>query len=305
MSIDVLRPGATKRYLFQTFYHPYVCSFISLLNGYGVDGFLQRPVQLQTREFFELDYRPTGVVIKVDNVTGRSLYPRDDVDFTFSGAYSIYNWELFFHAPLLIADRLSKNQRFEEAQKWFHYIFDPTDTSSDDVPQRYWRTKPFFETTGEQYERERIPSLLRLLSSRGDPNEWAKLTDRQKDDVRDLEKQVDAWRKNPFKPHLIARLRTTAYQKTVVMKYIDNLIAWGDQLFRRDTIETHQRSHAALRAGRRYPRPRPARHSATRTPQAADLQHAGGPNLDAFRNALVEIENLRAAIGTAAPRVTR
>ena len=32
MSIDVLRPGATKRYLFQTFYHPYVCSFISLLN---------------------------------------------------------------------------------------------------------------------------------------------------------------------------------------------------------------------------------------------------------------------------------
>ena len=113
-------------------------------------------MQLQTREFFELDYRPTGVVIKVDNVTGRSLYPREDVDFTFGGAYSIYNWELFFHAPLLIADRLSKNQRFEEAQKWFHYIFDPTDTSSDGVPQRYWRTKPFFETTGEQYERERI-----------------------------------------------------------------------------------------------------------------------------------------------------
>ena len=26
--------------------------------------------------------------------------------------------------------------------------------------------------------------------------------------------------------------------KTVVMKYIDNLIAWGDQLFRRDTIES-------------------------------------------------------------------
>jgi hypothetical protein len=26
---------------------------------------------------------------------------------------------------LLIADRLSKNQRFEGARKWFHYIFDP------------------------------------------------------------------------------------------------------------------------------------------------------------------------------------
>ena len=39
-------------------------------------------------------------------------------------------------------------------------------------------------------------------------------------------------------PHLIARLRPVAYQKTVVMSYLDNLIAWGDQLFRRDTIES-------------------------------------------------------------------
>ena len=27
-----------------------------------------------------------------------------NIDFTYNGAYSIYNWELFFHAPLLIAD---------------------------------------------------------------------------------------------------------------------------------------------------------------------------------------------------------
>jgi hypothetical protein len=33
-------------------------------------------------------------------------------------------------------------------------------------------------------------------------------------------------------------LRSTAYQKTVVMKYIDNLTSWGDQLFRRDTLES-------------------------------------------------------------------
>lgn len=49
---------------------------------------------------------------------------------------------------------------------------------------------------------------------------------------------VSRWCKNPFKPDVVARLRTTAYQKAVVMKYIDNLIAWGDQLFRRDTIES-------------------------------------------------------------------
>ena len=40
---------------------------------------------------------------------------------------------------------------------------------------------------------------------------------------RQLEDQVREWRKNPFNPHLIARMRTTAYQKAVVMKYLDNL----------------------------------------------------------------------------------
>ena len=53
-----------------------------------------------------------------------------------------------------------------------------------------------------------------------------------------LEAQVEQWRQNPFNPHLIARLRPVAYQKYVVMKYIDNLIAWGDSLFGRDTIES-------------------------------------------------------------------
>ena len=48
---------------------------------------------------------------------------------------------------------------------------------------------------------------------------------------------MQAWIDDPFDPHGIARLRTTAYQKAVVMRYLDNLIA-GDQLFRRDTIES-------------------------------------------------------------------
>jgi hypothetical protein len=51
-------------------------------------------------------------------------------------------------------------------------------------------------------------------------------------------KLLDAWKANPFKPHLIARWRTSAYAKTVVMKYLNNLIAWGDQLFRRDIMES-------------------------------------------------------------------
>ena len=54
------------------------------------------------------------------------------------------------------------------------------------------------------------------------------------------------WQKYPFDPHLIARNRITPYQKTVVMKYIDNLIAWGDQLFGQDTIEAINEATARL-----------------------------------------------------------
>ncbi len=56
-------------------------------------------------------------------------------------------------------------------------------------------------------------------------------------DVPGLVEQIDAWRRQPFNPHLVARMRTIAYQKTVVMRYIENLVAWGDMLFRRDTLE--------------------------------------------------------------------
>ena len=50
--------------------------------------------------------------------------------------------------------------------------------------------------------------------------------------------QVNEWRDKPFMPHVVARSRPTAYMKWVVMKYIEILIAWGDYLFRQDTIES-------------------------------------------------------------------
>ena len=88
---------------------------------------------------------------------------RDTVDFERYGAYALYNWEIFFHAPLMIACKLSQNQRFEEAMRWFHYIFDPTNTESPDVPQRYWITRPFFEQNSEDYRKQRIEVLLQNI----------------------------------------------------------------------------------------------------------------------------------------------
>ncbi len=288
-----------NRFLFQTFYHPYVCAFVRELNRTGVDGLLQRPLQLHPEEFaplapnnkplppldFKTEYEPD----KVSNPIVSNPYPKETLDFDQDDAYALYNWELFFHAPLLIADRLSKNQRFEDAQKWFHYIFDPTDTSSFDVPQRYWRTKPFHERARQGYERERIQYLLRLLAEGTDPQTKAQFTADENDDLVRFEKAVAAWRKDPFKPHLIARMRNTVYQKTVVMKYLDNLIAWGDQLFRRDTIESINEATqlyilAAEILGRR-PEDVPPRAS-----PRVQTYNSLEPKLDDFSNALVQSE---------------
>jgi 3-dehydroquinate dehydratase len=136
---------------------------------------------------------------------------------------------LFFHAPLMIACRLMQNQKFEDAMYWFHYIFDPTNIENLPTPQRYWVTKPFYETSSEEYRKQRIENILADINT---------LTGEQQLKQNENGKMLIAWRNEPFNPHLIARYRPVAYQKTVVMKYLDNLIAWGDMLFGRDTLES-------------------------------------------------------------------
>src|SRR5262249_36694792 len=132
-NLSLQLPQLERQYRFHTFYHPYVCRFTRELNRGGLDNLLQRSNQTEPRDeqFFKSEYDPDFLMVDW-------RYPVEEVDFSHSGAYALYNWELFFHTPLLIADRLSQNQRFEEAQRWFHYIFDPTDTSSHLIPQRYW-----------------------------------------------------------------------------------------------------------------------------------------------------------------------
>lgn len=205
----------TREYTFTNFHHAYLCRFVRTLNKDGISGLLS----LETQSLSDI------ASFDVYKAQARVLVPRpiDEVDFQTGGAYEMYNWELFFHIPLLIADQLSKNQRFEEAQKWFHFIFDPTGPSGDQAPQRYWRTKPFYDRLAPDYEAESVKTIEEVIAKGLSP-QW--------------KAAIAIWRSNPFSPHAVARLRTTAYQKTVVMKYIDNLISWGDQLFRRETLES-------------------------------------------------------------------
>lgn len=265
----VLRFRTTKRYRFEAFSHPYVCSFVRDLNRDGVGGLLTRANQKDLRDDgFAAVYGPRQVVVPP--------YPPDEVDFSYRGAYSLYNWELFFHAPLLVAGRLTRNQQFAAAQAWLHYIFDPTDAGGGNVPERYWRTLPFFEAAQSGADRVRIDDLLRRIA------------DQDPDDEADA--MVEDYLDHPFSPHAVARLRPGAYQKAVVMRYVDNLIQWGDHLFATDRGEAINEATqlyvlAAEILGRRPEQVPPRATTDTHT------YNSLGARLIDFSNALVEIES--------------
>jgi hypothetical protein len=161
--------------------------------------------------------------------------PVEEVSFSPTDYYGGYNWELFFHLPLAIAGQLTANQRFAEAQRWLHFIFDPTDAVAQAYPQAAgaWKFLPFFRAAGQ-------PPLA--VGDFFGP---------------DLAAQLHAMRSDPFNPYAIARLRTTAFMKNVVLRYLDNLLAWGDQLFARDTIESMNEATQLYLLGRQILGPRP------------------------------------------------
>lgn len=74
---------------------------------------------------------------------------------------------------------------------------------------RYWQFNPF-----RTYEQESLVSQLTNPA------------------------QIHAYDVHPFDPHAIARLRIGAYEKSVVMQYISNLINWGDFEYKLYTWES-------------------------------------------------------------------
>jgi len=193
-----------------------------------------RPV-LYADIFSPAHYAPSALV--------KRPYPVKDLDFTSGGAYSAYNWELFFHVPITIAIHLSKNQRFAEAQRWFHFLFDPTDDSDGPTPERFWKVRPF-QTT----DVKKIEEVLVNLATNAEPT------------LRDeTVRSIEAWKAAPFRPHVIARYRQQAYMYKTVMAYLDNLISWGDSLFRQDTGEAIDEATMlyVLAANILGPRPQP------------------------------------------------
>lgn len=165
----------------------------------GLDDFLSPTTQLNKTE-------TTDLVLEDELLAPQTIYlPEKGLDF--NGPNGIYFKELYFHIPFTLAKHYNQYQKFEEADYWFRKIFDPTVEYATDA--KYWQYVPFRTDMEEQLS--------------------AILTDQD---------ALEKYHSDPFNPHAIARLRTSAYPKAVVMSYIDNLIDWGDQLFRKDTYES-------------------------------------------------------------------
>lgn len=284
---------------FHTSHHPFSSTFVTRLNQGGIPALMgsdtenSEAIKSDEGDTFKNTYNPNfnnGLVQPSlddlrtnDTYKGRTYY-KENVCFDVYGVNSLYNWELFFHAPLYIATRLSKNGKYEEAMKWFHYIFDPT---TDDMPRageeeksRYWKVLPFKTTSVE-----RLEDWFRKLNRESVPSSP------DYDPYSELSANVSEWRDNPFDPHLVASNRPLAYMKHVVIKYVENLIAWGDSLFRQFTRENVNEALQIYVIANHILGPKPEF-----VPKRGEIKAESYDSLkdkwDDFSNALVELENI-------------
>ncbi|KAE8392574.1 hypothetical protein BDV23DRAFT_181503 [Aspergillus alliaceus] len=124
-----------------------------------------------------------------------------------SAPYAIYNWELGVHIPMLLVERLMATQQFELALKVIRLVFDPS--MDGEGIGRCWRFPPFRE------ESVRNPGFT--------PDEPL---------------AVHEWKLSGGNVHSAARANPVAYMKRIAVKYIELLLAMGDEHFRRDTLES-------------------------------------------------------------------
>jgi hypothetical protein len=233
------------------FHHPVTKKLLGTINIGQLELFFQENLALSVDNFGPFDHDES--------------YETPDIYHELKRPYSLYNWELFFHTPILLADALSKAQQFEEAMKWFHFVFNPIADGNDD--NRFWQFQPFKLINGQRI----LDSIFNNLK----PNT--------------ANQTINEWRNKPFMPHVVARSRPVAYMKWIVMKYIDNLLAWGDYLFRQDTIESiNQATQLYVLAGHILgPRPMTIPKRGKVKPQT----YLGLlDKWDAFGNAMVELE---------------
>ncbi|MGO7121515.1 neuraminidase-like domain-containing protein [Rhizobium johnstonii] len=291
------------RLQFLPFYHPFTCAMRIELERGGLEALFQLQNKVPRNPIsFRGVYRP-----QPNNVA--LPYPEEAFHFFESSgiedAYSLYNWEVFYHLPSLVARKLNGAYRYQEALQWHHFIFDPTGTSSKqsgnlEAPQRYWITKPFRKRQKDSpngYEAQSIAAILKKLAKADGSDEF-----------ENLKRAVDEWRRRPYSPYAIAKYRTVAYQKATVMDYLDTVIQLGDQFFRQDTMESVNLAQQMYMLARELLGPRPRTLPPLAKPQHRTYRELQGSNLsdiDVFGNAWIALENIVPDIAGAPPKPLR
>ncbi|WP_240674670.1 neuraminidase-like domain-containing protein [Burkholderia stabilis] len=117
----------------------------------------------------------------------------------FGGANALYFWELFYYSPMLVAQRLLLEQRFDEAQRWLQYVWNPSGyVVNGRLGDNQWNVRPLEEDLG--WNAESLDS-----------------TD----------------------PDAIAQVDPMHYKVATFMRWLDLLLARGDRAYRqleRDTL---------------------------------------------------------------------
>lgn len=270
------------RYEVRNFYHPRLCFLRQRFFQGGISLLLSRESQLAKGSFdfgnASTGYGPSSLIA--------APYPVEELEFGVTSAYAAYNWELTFHAPHMMASMLMAAQRYDEAETWLRYIFDPRGLAGDPSLQgdptraRYWMTKPFYQRSSTDYANQRIDTIFNRLAN--DPTGATET---------ELVAAVDQWRQEPFKPYLVARSRTVAFQQAIVHLTARLYLERGDQSFRRDSLEDLVMATLDYSRAERLLGPRPQV-----VPQALDVPpetyNQLDARLDAFGNALCRLENL-------------
>ncbi|WP_025112754.1 neuraminidase-like domain-containing protein [Pseudomonas sp. H1h] len=178
--------------------------------------------------------------------------PITEPNGAFDGANGLYFWELFFHLPHLVATRLRAEDRYLEAQNWWHYLFDPQaiETFVEPKKPRYWRCRP--------------------LAGVGNMGHETKM---------------------PTDPDAIAYAAPRHYQILVFTEYVKNLVAWGDWYYRqltRDALVAAKLCYvqAEFLMGK-PPAARAVVHWQTQTVEDLLKQSATRPALEQFEQELV------------------
>ena len=278
-----LVPG-TVRIQMTTLYHPFARKLVETVALNGVDA-LYRPAE-DSLLFRQADSTEpmSGAVLNLDSelqLIGKE--PVESYDFDHASAYGVYNWEVFFHIPMMIAEKLRTDQRWAEAQRWYHTMFDPIETVEKDdaaAPSKFWRIKPFVDQA-ENLAKDQFEAMLGIGVTAAE----------QEAAIAQFEIEVKKWRDNPFDPHAIARVRPGVYQRVLLRNYFDNLIEWADHLFRQDTLESINEATIlyVLVSQLLGPRPEEVPGPDEVTPKSYhDLVEEG---LDAFSNAAQKLEN--------------